>query len=50
MGIRSKTEEKLLDIAEEFFPTRGIAAIPVDVILDRAGVSAPTLYRGYPSK
>jgi len=50
MGIRSKTEEKLLDAAEELFFTHGIAATPVDVILDRAGVSAATLYRGYPSK
>lgn len=50
MGIRSKTEEKLLDAAEELFFTRGIAATPVDAILDRAGVSAATLYRGYPSK
>jgi AcrR family transcriptional regulator len=50
MTMRPGTERKLLDAAEELFFTRGIAATPIDAVLDRAGVSAATLYRGYPSK
>lgn len=50
MGIRTSTEARLLDAAEELFFTRGIGATPVDAVLERAGVSAATLYRGYPSK
>lgn len=50
MAIRTRTESKLLDAAEELFFTRGISATPVDAVLERAGVSAATLYRGYPSK
>lgn len=50
MAMRPGTERKLLDAAEELFFTRGIAATPVDVVLERAGVSSATLYRRYPSK
>lgn len=50
MAIRTRTESRLLDAAEELFFTRGISATPVDAVLERAGVSAATLYRGYPSK
>lgn len=50
MVIRTSTEQRLLDAAEDLFFTRGIAATPVDAVLARAGVSAATLYRGYPSK
>lgn len=50
MAIRSSTESKLLDAADELFFSRGIAATPIDAVLERAGVSAATLYRGYPSK
>jgi AcrR family transcriptional regulator len=50
MAMRPGTERKLLDAAEELFFTRGIAATPIDAVLERAGVSAATLYRGYPSK
>jgi AcrR family transcriptional regulator len=50
MGIRSSTETKLLDAADELFFSRGIAATPIDAVLARAGVSAATLYRGYESK
>jgi AcrR family transcriptional regulator len=49
-SIRPRTEAKLLDAAEELFFTRGIAATPIDAVLTLAGVSAATLYRGYPSK
>lgn len=50
MPIRISTESRLLDAAEELFFTRGIAATPVDAVLARAGVSAATMYRGFPSK
>lgn len=50
MAIRPSTEAKLLDAADELFFSRGIAATPIDAVLERAGVSAATLYRGYPSK
>jgi AcrR family transcriptional regulator len=50
MSIRASTETKLLDAADELFFTQGINATPVDAVLARAGVSAATLYRGYPSK
>ncbi|MBP1302935.1 MULTISPECIES: TetR/AcrR family transcriptional regulator [unclassified Curtobacterium] len=50
MAMRPGTEQRVLDAAEELFFTRGIAATPVDAVLERAGVSSATLYRGYPSK
>ena len=50
MVLRPGTEQRLLDAAEELFFTRGIAATPVDEVLDRAGVSSATLYRGWSSK
>ncbi|WP_309068357.1 helix-turn-helix domain-containing protein [Microbacterium sp.] len=50
MGIRARTEQRLLDAADELLFSRGIGATPVDAITERAGVSAATLYRGYASK
>lgn len=50
MAMRPRTEQRVLDAAEELFFTRGIAATPIDAVLERAGVSSATLYRGYPSK
>ncbi|MGY2900224.1 AcrR family transcriptional regulator [Curtobacterium sp. PvP017] len=50
MAMRPGTEQKLLDAAEELFFTQGIAATPIDAVLDRAGISSATLYRGYASK
>jgi AcrR family transcriptional regulator len=50
MPIRPRSETKLLDAADDLLFTRGIAATSVDEILERAGVSAATLYRGYTSK
>ncbi|MEV7694516.1 helix-turn-helix domain-containing protein [Microbacterium sp. NPDC089189] len=49
-GIRTSSETKLLDAAEDLFFVRGIAATPIDAVIERAGVSAATLYRGYESK
>ncbi|NYF18238.1 AcrR family transcriptional regulator [Microbacterium sp. AK009] len=50
MALREGTERRILDAAEELFFTRGVAATPIDAVIDRAGVSAATLYRGYSSK
>ena len=50
MAMRPATEQRVLDAAEELFFTRGIAVTPIDAVLERAGVSSATLYRGYPSK
>jgi AcrR family transcriptional regulator len=50
MAMRPGTEQRLLDAAEELFFTRGIAATPIDAVLERAGISSATLYRGYASK
>lgn len=50
MTSRQATRTKLLDAAEDLFFTRGIAATPIDAVLERAGVSSATLYRAYPSK
>jgi AcrR family transcriptional regulator len=50
MGIRARTETALLDAADELFFCGGIAGTPVDAVLARAGVSAATLYRWYPTK
>ena len=50
MGLRPATQTRILDAAEDLFFTRGIAATPIDGVIARAGVSAATLYRGYPSK
>ncbi|KQS08097.1 TetR family transcriptional regulator [Curtobacterium sp. Leaf183] len=50
MAMRAGTEQKLLDAAEELFFAHGIAATSVDAVLEHAGVSSATLYRGYASK
>ncbi|MCA5922691.1 TetR/AcrR family transcriptional regulator [Curtobacterium oceanosedimentum] len=50
MVMRPGTEQRLLDAAEELFFSQGIAATPIDAVLERAGVSTATLYRGYASK
>lgn len=50
MATRASTEKKLLDAADELLFTRGIAATPVDAVLELAGVSPATLYRAYGSK
>lgn len=50
MALRESTEARILDAAEELFFSRGVAATPIDAVIERAGVSAATLYRGYSSK
>lgn len=50
MAMRTGTRRRLLDAAEELFFSHGIAATPVDAVLERAGVSSATLYREWGSK
>lgn len=50
MALRESTERRILDAAEDLFFTAGVAATPIDAVIDRAGVSAATLYRGWASK
>lgn len=50
MPLRTSTQTRLLDAADELFFRHGVAATPIDAVIARAGVSAATLYRGYPSK
>ena len=50
MTVRPSTEKRLLDAADELLFTRGVAATPVDAVLERAGVSPATLYRAFGSK
>jgi AcrR family transcriptional regulator len=50
MTMRESTRTRILDAAEELFFTGGIAATPIDAVIDHADVSAATLYRGFGSK
>ena len=50
MATRESTRTRLLDAADELLFSHGVAGTPVDVILERAGVSPATLYRAYGSK
>lgn len=50
MAMRERTRDKILDAAEELFFSAGIAATPIDAVIERAGVSAATLYRGFDGK
>jgi AcrR family transcriptional regulator len=50
VGTRQSTATRLLDAADELLFTQGIAATPIDAILERAGASPATLYRAYGSK
>jgi AcrR family transcriptional regulator len=42
--------ERILDAAYELFARRGIRAVGVNEVIDRAGVATATLYRHFPSK
>jgi AcrR family transcriptional regulator len=42
--------DRILDSAYELFSRRGIRAVGVDEVIDRAGVAKATLYRHFPSK
>jgi AcrR family transcriptional regulator len=42
--------ERILDASYELFSQRGIRAVGIDEVIDRAGVATATLYRHFPSK
>src|ERR1700732_5584746 len=42
--------ERILDAAYELFSRRGIEAVGVNEVAERAGVATATLYRHFPSK
>ncbi len=42
--------ERILDAAYELFSRRGIQAVGVSEVIERAGVATATLYRHFPSK
>jgi AcrR family transcriptional regulator len=42
--------ERILDAAYELFSRRGVRAVGVDEVIERAGVAKATLYRHFPSK
>jgi AcrR family transcriptional regulator len=45
-----RAEERILDTAYELFSRRGIRAVGVDELIERAGVAKATFYRHFPSK
>ena len=46
----SSARERILDAAYELFSRRGIQAVGVNEVTERAGVATATLYRHFPSK
>src|SRR6476660_4504457 len=46
----SSARERILDAAYELFSRRGIQAVGVNEVTERAGVAIATLYRHFPSK
>src|SRR5918996_5556738 len=48
-GAKS-VRERILDTSYELFSQRGVRAVGVDELIERAGVAKATLYRHFPSK
>jgi AcrR family transcriptional regulator len=48
--VGSSARERILDAAYELFSRRGIQAVGVNEVTERAGVATATLYRHFPSK
>jgi AcrR family transcriptional regulator len=48
--VESDARERILEAAYELFSRRGIRAVGVDEVIERAGVAKATLYRHFPSK
>src|SRR6476660_4151538 len=48
--VGSGARERILDAAYELFSRRGIQAVGVNEVTERAGVATATLYRHFPSK
>jgi AcrR family transcriptional regulator len=47
---KAPARERILGTAYELFSRRGIRAVGVDEVIERAGVAKATLYRHFPSK
>ena len=45
-----EARERLLDTAYELFAARGVRAVGIDEIIERAGVAKATMYRHFPAK
>jgi AcrR family transcriptional regulator len=48
--VEPEARERILDTAYELFSRRGVRAVGVDEVTERAGVAKATLYRHFPSK
>jgi AcrR family transcriptional regulator len=48
--VGHSARERILDAAYELFSRRGIQAVGVNEVIERAGVATATLYRHFPSK
>ena len=48
--VGSSARERILDASYELFSQRGIRAVGVNEVIERAGVATATLYRHFPSK
>ncbi len=49
-AVGSSARERILDAAYDLFSRRGIQAVGVNEVIERAGVANATLYRHFPSK
>lgn len=50
-GSRTKpVRERIIDTSYELFSRRGVRAVGIDELIERAGVAKATLYRHFPSK
>ena len=47
---RPSARERILDASYELFSQRGIRAVGVNEVIERAGIATATLYRHFPSK
>src|SRR5947209_20323611 len=47
---RASARERILNASYELFSHRGIRAVGVNEVIERAGVATATLYRHFPSK
>src|SRR6267143_1614513 len=49
-SVRVDPRDRILEAAYDLFSRRGIRAVGIDEVIDRAGVAKATLYRHFPSK
>jgi AcrR family transcriptional regulator len=50
MSSKQRPDERLLETAYDLFSSRGVRAVGVDELVERAGVAKATLYRHFTSK